>query len=53
MLQQMLSLNGALTSEDLIARDHDAVSPAIYRYTEIAFARGEGVFLYDFEGRRY
>jgi 4-aminobutyrate aminotransferase len=53
MLQQMLSLNGVLTSEDLIARDRDAVSPAIYRYTEIAFARGEGVFLYDFEGRRY
>jgi 4-aminobutyrate aminotransferase len=43
----------AVSSEDWIARDREVVSPAIYRYTEIAFARGEGVFLYDFEGRRY
>lgn len=43
----------AATSAALIARDRMAVSPALYRYTEIAFARGEGVFLYDFEGRRY
>lgn len=42
-----------ITSADLIARDREVVSPAIYRYTEIAFARGEGVFLYDFEGNRY
>jgi len=56
MLQQMPSVNGellAVSSEDWIARDREVVSPAIYRYTEIAFARGEGVFLYDFEGRRY
>ena len=56
MLQQMPSANGellAVSSEDWIARDREVVSPAIYRYTEIAFARGEGVFLYDFEGRRY
>ncbi|PJF46686.1 MAG: aspartate aminotransferase family protein, partial [Chloroflexi bacterium] len=42
-----------MTSADLIARDRAVVSPAIYRYTDIAFARGEGVFLYDFEGNRY
>jgi len=56
MLQQMPSVNGellAVSSEDWIARDREVVSPAIYRYTEIAFARGEGVFLYDFEGQRY
>ena len=56
MLQQMPSANGellAVSSKDWIARDREVVSPAIYRYTEIAFARGEGVFLYDFEGRRY
>ena len=40
-------------SEDLIRRDHEVVSPAIYRYTDIAFAHGKGVFLYDFEGKRY
>jgi 4-aminobutyrate aminotransferase-like enzyme len=28
-------------------------SHAIYRYTDIAFERGEGSFLYDFEGKRY
>ncbi len=41
------------TSDELIARDREVVSAAIYRYTDVAFARGEGVFLYDFEGRRY
>ncbi len=52
---EALATNGAphWTSDSLIARDHEVVSPAIYRYTDIAFARGEGVFLYDFEGRRY
>jgi 4-aminobutyrate aminotransferase len=41
------------TSADWIARDKKVVTPAIYRYTDIAFERGEGVFLYDFEGKRY
>lgn len=45
--------NGHLKSEDWIARDREVVSPAIYRYTDVAIARGEGVFVYDFEGRRY
>jgi 4-aminobutyrate aminotransferase len=42
-----------LTSTELIERDHAIVAAAIYRYTDIAFQRGEGVYLYDFEGRRY
>ncbi len=42
-----------LTSTALIERDHAIVAAAIYRYTDIAFQRGEGVYLYDFEGRRY
>jgi 4-aminobutyrate aminotransferase len=37
----------------LMERDHAAVAAAIYRQTDIAFHRGEGVYLYDFEGRRY
>jgi len=37
----------------LIDRDHAAVSKTIYRYTDIVFQRGEGVYLYDFEGREY
>ncbi len=40
-------------SEEIIARDKDLVSPAIYRYTNIVFDRGEGVYLYDVEGKRY
>lgn len=41
------------TSAQLIERDKKIVGPAIYRYTDIAFERGEGVYLYDFEGKRY
>jgi len=37
----------------LIERDRVAVAGAIYRYTDIAFQRGQGVYLYDFEGREY
>ncbi len=40
-------------SVKLIQRDHAAVAAAIYRYTDIAFQRGKGVYLYDFEGRKY
>jgi 4-aminobutyrate aminotransferase len=40
-------------SQNLINRDHDKVGGAIYRYTDIAFERGEGAYLYDFEGNRY
>jgi len=40
-------------STKLIKRDHACVAATIYRYTDIAFQRGEGVYLYDFEGRKY
>ncbi len=40
-------------SSELIERDHTTVAATIYRYTNIAFQRGEGVYLYDCEGRRY
>jgi 4-aminobutyrate aminotransferase len=40
-------------STELIERDGAAVAATIYRYTDIAFQRGEGVYLYDFEGRKY
>jgi 4-aminobutyrate aminotransferase len=42
-----------ISSAQLIERDKKNVTQAIYRYTDIAFARGEGPFLYDFEGNRY
>lgn len=40
-------------SMSLIERDHAAVAATIYRYTDITFDRGEGVYLYDLEGREY
>jgi 4-aminobutyrate aminotransferase len=44
---------GDISSTELIERDQAAVAATIYRYTDIAFQRGEGVYLYDFEGRQY
>ncbi len=40
-------------SMGIIERDHAAVAPTIYRYTDIVFHRADGVYLYDFEGREY
>jgi 4-aminobutyrate aminotransferase len=40
-------------SLELIERDRVTVADTIYRYTDIAFQRGEGMYLYDFEGREY
>jgi len=37
----------------VIKRDQSAVASTIYRYTDIAFQRGKGVYLYDIEGREY
>lgn len=45
--------NREVSSEELFIRDQASVSGTIYRYTDIVFQRGEGVYLYDFEGRRY
>lgn len=39
--------------EVLRARDRESVAPTIYRYTPLAFGRGEGVYLFDLDGRRY
>jgi 4-aminobutyrate aminotransferase len=49
----MTTIDARISSAELIARDKKTVTPAIYRYTDIAFERGEGSFLYDFEGKRY
>ncbi len=45
--------NPTESSRELISRDHAKVGGAIYRYTDIAFERGEGAYLYDFEGEKY
>jgi 4-aminobutyrate aminotransferase len=47
------SNNREINSAGLINRDKASVAGTIYRYTDIAFQRGEGVYLYDYEGRRY
>ena len=41
------------TSSQMIDRDKAVVTPAIYRYTDIVFQRGVGVYLYDFEDKKY
>lgn len=46
-------MSSTITSSQLIERDQSVVTPAIYRYTDGAYARGEGIYLFDFEGRRY
>jgi 4-aminobutyrate aminotransferase len=48
-----MNMSPKTSSSQLIERDKKNVTPAIYRYTDIAFARGKGSFLYDFEGNRY
>jgi 4-aminobutyrate aminotransferase len=55
MTNSKLTLQGDqdFNSEELIVRDRASVAATIYRYTDIAFQRGEGVHLYDFEGRKY
>lgn len=40
-------------SAQMLARDKAAVSNAIGRYTEIVFARGEGSYVFDLDGKRY
>ena len=51
--ESTLTQDGDFNSEELIAHDQASVAGTIYRYTDIAFQRGEGVYLYDFEGRKY
>ncbi|MDR7521136.1 MAG: aminotransferase class III-fold pyridoxal phosphate-dependent enzyme [Armatimonadota bacterium] len=41
------------TSGDLLRRFQEVTMPSIYRYTDLTFVRGEGVYLYDADGRRY
>jgi len=48
-----MNMSPKTSSAQLIERDKKTVTPAIYRYTDIAFARGSGSFLYDFEDNRY
>ena len=51
--QQAQNVAHDMASKKLIERDRASVAATIYRYSNIAFQRGEGVYLYDFEGRKY
>ncbi|HUV91744.1 MAG TPA: aminotransferase class III-fold pyridoxal phosphate-dependent enzyme, partial [Anaerolineales bacterium] len=51
--QQINRSEGFSASQAIIERDAASVASTIYRYTDIVFQRGEGVYLYDFEGRQY
>lgn len=49
----MIKLFSSSEYKQLVARDSNTVSPAVYRYTSLAFTRGEGVYLYDILGNKY
>ena len=51
--ESTLQRDQEFSSADLIGRDQASVAATIYRYTDIAFQRGEGVYLYDYEGQKY
>ena len=52
--QQQVKTPGEFpSSQSIIERDGASVATTIYRYTDIVFQRGEGVYLFDFEGRQY
>lgn len=51
--QQVKTPDKFPSSQAIIDRDAASVASTIYRYTDIVFQRGEGVYLYDFEGQQY
>jgi len=42
-----------LTSEGIIEKHNKLMSQSVGHYVRVAFERGEGSYLYDFEGKRY
>lgn len=42
-----------LTSKEVIEKHNQIMSQAVGHYAQVAFDRGEGSYLYDFEGKRY
>ena len=49
----MTALFSSTAYQELLTRDGQTVTPAVYRYTALALDRGEGVYLYDILGNRY
>jgi 4-aminobutyrate aminotransferase len=42
-----------IKSQELIKKHHQIMADAVGHYVQVAFDRGEGSYLYDFEGKRY
>jgi len=40
-------------SKELIKKHHEIMADAVGHYVQVAFDRGEGSYLYDFEGKKY
>lgn len=49
----MYKLSESKNYQRLLERDAKNVSRVMYRYTPVAFERGEGCYLFDIEGNRY
>jgi 4-aminobutyrate aminotransferase len=50
---RVMSTEVQSATAELLARDKQNVSNAIGRYTDVAFARGEGSYVWDVDGKRY
>jgi 4-aminobutyrate aminotransferase len=44
---------GNVESQEVIQKHHQIMSDAVGHYVQVAFDRGEGSYLYDFEGNKY
>jgi len=46
-------MNSKLTSKEVIEKHNEEMAQAVGHYVQVAFDRGEGSYLYDFEGKKY
>jgi len=46
-------MNNKISSKKVIEKHNQVMSQAIGHYVQVAFDRGEGSYLYDFEGKKY
>jgi 4-aminobutyrate aminotransferase len=46
-------MNSKLTSKEVIEKHNQVMSQAVGHYVQVAFDRGKGSYLYDFEGKKY
>ena len=46
-------MNSKFTSKEIIEKHNQLMSQAVGHYVQVAFERGEGSYLYDFEGKKY